>query len=106
MLPKKTRLPSQEFRSGRYQTVATPYFSLKVRTNHAKQNKIGVIVSLSVHKSAVRRNFWKRQTKSVLMGISPRGQDILAILLPKANTLTQKQFKKTLLGAAAQLAAH
>jgi ribonuclease P protein component len=54
------------------------------------------VAGVSVHKTAVKRNFWKRQ---VLMGLAPlasAGSDILMIVSPGANRLTKKQFQEEL----------
>lgn len=67
-----------------------------------KKNRIGVVVGVSVHKSAVRRNFWKRQAKATLAGIADAKLDLLAILSPKVNSLTRDQFRKNLSAAAAR----
>ena len=104
MLKRSARLPGREFRAGRYQTVTTPYFSLKTKQGSEKI-RIGVVANAAVHKTAVKRNFWKRQAKATLLdfasGTSHR--DFLVVLFPKVNTLTKKNFKKELLGAAARI---
>jgi len=67
------------------------------------KNRIGVVVPGAVHKSAVRRNFWKRQAKAALAAIDGAGKDILMIVSPKIKTLTRKQFKKIFEEAAVRL---
>jgi len=104
MLPKTSRLPKEFFRGKGFRTTATPYFSLKTRPNGEKRDRIGVIVGVPVHKSAAKRNFWKRQAKAILAareknGTSGRPQDMILILSPKANSLTKKKFKEKLLQA-------
>jgi ribonuclease P protein component len=94
MLPRSLRLSSSEFRGTGYKTVATHFFSLKARANHLAHNRIGVIVPRSIHKNAVKRNFWKRQAKAALMRLAPAGRDLFLVLSPKINTLTAKQFRK------------
>ena len=82
--------------------MATPFFSLKIRANHSEKNRIGVVASVAVNKSAVKRNFWRRQTKATLMGAPAAGLDILVILSPRVEALSKKQFKKTLLDSVAR----
>lgn len=82
--------------------VATPYFSLKAKPS-ATKTRIGVVVNTAVHKTAVKRNFWKRQTKAALLALTGAPRDFLVILSPKVNTLTKENFKKALLNAAARI---
>jgi ribonuclease P protein component len=86
--------------AGREKAVTTPYFLIKAG---GKKKGIAVVVGLAVEKSAVKRNFWKRQTKAVLASAITSGRDVVAILSPKVKTLTKKQFKKILMDAAARL---
>ena len=58
-----------------------------------------MVVGVSVHKTAVKRNFWKRQALAVLAPHASSGSDILMIALPKINSLTKKRFKEELLKA-------
>ena len=93
---------------GKRETLTTPYFLLRVAGNRKKQNRIGVVVGVSVHKRAVRRNFWRREAKSVLAAVPaptstlPAGKDFLVIISPKVNTLTRKNFRKILADTAAK----
>jgi len=103
MIPKKTRLPGQEFRSRGYRTATTRYFSLKMKPNQEGKTRIGVIANLAVHKNAAKRNFWKRQARATLAGLKNHGSDLLLILSPAANTATKKSFKTALRSAAEQL---
>ena len=106
MLQKRSRLPSQKFRSRGYQTASTPYFSLKARVRDEGGeggNRIGIVVGMAVHKSAARRNFWKRQAKAALMDIEDANKDFLVILSPKVNSLSKKQFRKILFETAMRL---
>jgi ribonuclease P protein component len=101
MIPKRSRLPSASFRGSGYRTVGTPYFSLKIRPNGEQRERIGVVVNTAVHKSAAKRNFWKRQAKATITGRhggakDRDGHDLLLILFSKVNTLTKKQFKEKL----------
>src|ERR1700733_9823902 len=103
MLPRRSRLPAVDFRSMGYRTVRTPYFALKAKNNHTEVNRIGVITGVQVHKSAVKRNFWKRQAKAALEGIPQSGKDILIILTSKVNALTRAEFKKIVRSSTAEL---
>ena len=90
------RLPSDQFRARGYRTIPSPFFLLKIKRNPGNNARIGVVVGTSVHKTAVKRNFWKRQA---LRGIAPQagaGNDILIVVLPGVNRLTKKQFQEEL----------
>ena len=91
--------------SGRQRTVATPYFLLKIQKRHEKEPKVRVITGISVHKSAVKRNFWKREGRAMLLPAQNTNSDttLLLILSPKVNTLTKKQFRALLLGTIAKI---
>jgi ribonuclease P protein component len=103
MLSKRSRLPREEFRAGRYVAITTPYFSLKARPNDGKHSRIGVIVSTAVDKRATRRNFLKRQAKAALLSIPDAPYDFLAIIFPKVNTLKKNQLRMVLLETAERL---
>jgi ribonuclease P protein component len=98
MLPKNSRLPSSEFLSRGYQTVKTPFFSLKSKPTSLAQNRIGVIISVAAVKSAARRNFWKRQIKAGVRRKEEgsRNFDFLMIFYKAGDLLTRKEFKKEL----------
>ncbi len=99
MLPNSSHLPSSEFLARGYWTISTPYFSLKAKKNSLPQNRIGVIISVAAIKSAARRNFWKRQIKSILADRRGQGLDFLVILFKRADALTKAEFKRELLAA-------
>ena len=92
MIPKRARLPRASFRERGYRTIATPFFSLKVKDNGAGTNRIGVVVGKSVDKRATRRNFWERQAKAQLLTAPNLGKDFILTAYPKINTLTRKKF--------------
>ena len=99
MLPSDSRLPYSEFRARGYRTFATPYFSLKARPNGLPKNRIGVIISVAAVKSAARRNFWKRQVKSLVASresLTARNFDLLIIFSKKGDSLTKAQFRQEL----------
>ena len=92
MAVKIVRLPSDQFRARGYKTTPTPFFLLKTKQNTADHARIGAVVGVSVHKTAAKRNFWKRQARATLTPFAAAGSDILMIVLPGANRLTKKQF--------------
>ncbi len=102
-----SRLPSREFHSGRYHRAATTaYFTVKMKKNDAGKWRAGIVAGAAVHKSAAKRNFWKRQTKETLQSFLSAmeitdggGRDILIILSPNINALTKKQFRGKLKAA-------
>ena len=71
MVPKESRLPYKEFREHGYREATTPFFSVKARKNVLGENRLGVVVRVSSVKSAARRNFLKRQVKTVFLSIPP-----------------------------------
>ena len=96
MLPKKTRMARKEFRSGSYQTVKTPYFSLKIKKSSGEEPKIGIIAGKAVHKSAVKRNFWKRQARQALVKGKISGKDMIMIFSARVEELSKKEFQEEL----------
>ncbi|HVM77315.1 MAG TPA: ribonuclease P protein component [Candidatus Paceibacterota bacterium] len=74
----------------------TPLFSLKIKKNDAKGLRVGVVVGKSVEKTAAKRNFWKRQAKSVLHDAIRGNQDIILIVQPGVRTATRKEFRDAL----------
>ena len=56
--------------------------------------RIGVVVGISVNKSAVKRNFWKRQGKAALVPLLQTGNDFILTFFPKITTLSRNQFGK------------
>ncbi len=97
------RLPARNFRLRPDQSVANPFFSLKVRGNELGRNRIGIIVGTAVHKSAVKRNFFRRLAGEALRTSKKNYGDLLMIIAPKANALTKKQFREKLLAALHQV---
>jgi ribonuclease P protein component len=94
MAVKIARLPSDQFRARGYKTTSTPFFLLKSKKNLEGRARIGVVVGVSVHKTAVKRNFWKRQARAALAPFAAAGNDILMIVSAGANRLTRKQFRE------------
>jgi ribonuclease P protein component len=96
------RLPRGEFQARGYKTVKTLFFSVKVKSNETNSSRIGIVVGKNVHKTAVKRNFWKRQARAALQPLVPKGMDVIVVLQPRVNELTKRQFqdvmKKTIRG--------
>lgn len=98
MIPRKNRLPREAFRARGYQTLTTPFFSVKTKDNSLGVNRIGVVIGKSVDKRATRRNFWERQAKigflrtSVVGTAAGKGRDFLVMVFPKINSITKKEF--------------
>lgn len=88
------RLPSDQFRARGYKTVSTPFFLLKIKKNFYKTARVGIVVGASVEKTAVKRNFWKRQARTELGLRAPGGHDILMIVSPNVRRATKKQFRE------------
>jgi ribonuclease P protein component len=99
MLPQISRLPSCEFRSRGYNTMTTPFFVLKIKKGRTKENKIGIIISAAIIKSATRRNFWKRQTRANFKSLPDAGNDFLIIFSENIKNCTAKEFKEAFLHA-------
>ena len=97
------RLPLDEFRARGYKTVSTPFFLLKVKSNSGEGLRVGAVVGKSVHKTAVKRNFWKRQISATLAAQAVGGSDILIIVLPGVGRLTKEQFRGELVKALARV---
>jgi ribonuclease P protein component len=97
MISRKFRLPYSEFSKHGYQTTKTPYFSLKIKKNNLPYNRIGVIIGTTVAKSAVRRNFWKRQVKSILIKQPIDRTDFVVIFSKKIKEVSRGEFRKELL---------
>jgi len=92
MVPKKSRLLREGFDLRGYRPIKTPFFTLKVKDNGLKANRIGVIIGKHIDKRAVRRNFWKRQAKKELLKAPAMGKDLVLTIYPKTNTFTKREF--------------
>jgi len=103
MTQSQSRLPKEEFQSRLFRTTRTPFFSLKTKKNAVQKRRVGVVVGKTVNKSAVKRNFWRRQAKTILTNLIAPGNDVLVIFFPKINELTKKEFREALMEAAAVL---
>jgi ribonuclease P protein component len=87
------RLPNDEFRARGYQAVSTPFFLLKTKRNGSKRTRLGIVISKGVDKSAVKRNFWKRQAKEGILKEATEGSDILIIFSPAVSALAKGNFR-------------
>ena len=88
------RLPSDQFRARGYKTISTPFFLLKIKKNSYKTTRVGIVVGVSVSKTAAKRNFWKRQARAELTLRAVSGSDILMMVSPNVRRLTKKQFRE------------
>jgi ribonuclease P protein component len=94
MLSKKYRLPSLEFNSNWESTIVSKFFILKIKDNNTKQNRIGIIISSSILKSAVRRNFWRRRIMEYFKLFKNDNKDFLIILSKNIKNCSLKEFKE------------
>jgi ribonuclease P protein component len=98
-----SRLPKDQFQAQGFRVIRTPYFSLKTKKNQLAKQRIGVVAGKAVHKTAVKRNFWRRQAKAQLSVFIKPGTDLLMIFSPKVNQLTKERFKESLKEAIGKL---
>ena len=113
MLPRKSRLPYEEFRAFGYRKEETPYFSVRAKRNSFPESRFGVVIGTSAIKSAARRTFWRRQAKAVFSdalrsGMVATGKrfDILVVFRSRAALPKKDVFRKTLADAMASLTSH
>jgi len=95
-MPKSKRLPRAEFQARGYAAMRTPMFSLKTKSNEGKGLRIGIVIGKSVEKTAVKRNFWKRQARSVFQALPGGDHDVMLVVYPGVRTATRKQFRDAL----------
>ncbi len=102
MLPKKYRLPVQDFiKKNRFKVkvVRSDYFIIKPAPNNLPFSRFGAVVSGKVNKSAVRRNKIKRIIFDFIRlreYYLEEGKDVLVIVLPLASKLTKAEIEKEL----------
>jgi ribonuclease P protein component len=89
-------LPRAEFRSSAYRTIKNDFFSVKTKKNQTGEMRVAVVAGKAVHKSAVRRNFLKRQARALFVAKKMPGMDVLVIVFPRAASLTRINLKKEL----------
>ena len=93
MLPKESRLPSLEFNSNWKTVIKNNFFILKIKENGSNKNRLGIIISSSVLKSAVRRNFWRRRITEYFKLVENSGNDFLIIFSKNIKNCSVKEFK-------------
>ncbi len=81
----------------------TPYFLLRARRRGFAKARIGVVVAKAVHKSAVKRNFLRRQARAVLETLAAEGFELLLTVSPGARSLTKEAFRAEVMKVAASL---
>lgn len=64
-----------------------------MKANHEGGLRTGVVAGKNVHKTAVRRNFWKRQARAVLTAAIRGNRDAIIILGSRVNELARRQFR-------------
>ena len=77
----------------------TPYFSVKVKPNNEGAGRIGVVAGKAAGKTAIKRNFLKRQARAELRKAVAPGKDLLVIVSPAAGGLTKKNLHIELMRA-------
>jgi len=98
MLPKKLKLPIQEFLGKKGRIVKSAYFSVKIFAPAAKVSRFGVTVSLKVSKKASERNRLRRLVYSLTgeyYNRIPAG-DYWITILPPAATADKKTLEADL----------
>jgi ribonuclease P protein component len=96
MLPKKQKLPRGQFTIGRHTIIKKPCFTVKIKLNNLPYPRIGVVVSNAAVKSAVKRNFLKRQTKAIFKDRAREPKDFVVIFNSRAKSLTKKDLQTEL----------
>jgi ribonuclease P protein component len=102
MLSQVSRLPSCDFRSRGYRTVATPFFVLKIKKGPTDKNRLGIVIGATAVKNASRRNFWKRKARMNFEKLPDVGNDFLIIFSKNIKDCTAKEFKETFSRATTQ----
>ncbi|MDE2018920.1 MAG: ribonuclease P protein component [Patescibacteria group bacterium] len=96
MIPQKLRLPRSEFAARGYKIIKTPWFSLKTKENNLDYARFGVVIGTAVEKRAVKRNFWKRQARTVFAERARAGKDYILLFLKRIKELNKNQFRAEL----------
>ncbi len=99
MSSKIKDLPHKEFSSKRFKTVRTPYFFIKIKKNESFFGRVGVVAGKSAGKTAVERNFLKRQARGVLSKNLTAGNDVLVVFLRGASDVAKKEIRQELINA-------
>ena len=98
MLPKKYRLPIQNFVGKKGRSDKSRYFLLKIFPGVHKFSRFGIIISSKVSKKAVDRNRIKRRIFNFVREIKNQLplNDYLIIVHPEASKLNEKELIKEL----------
>src|SRR3989338_9148980 len=96
MLPKKYRLPIQNFVGKKGGSEKSRYFLLKIFPGVHKFSRFGIIISSKVSKKAVDRNRIKRRIFNFVREIKNQLplNDYLIIVHPEASKLNKKELVK------------
>jgi ribonuclease P protein component len=97
MLAKEERVPYRDFYLPGYRVIKTPIFTLKVKGNNLKKNRLGIIIGKYCEKSSVRRNFWKRHAKSVFKEFPQSSLDFVILFNSKIKDASFLEFRQELL---------
>ena len=102
MLPKKFKLPIQDFPKNASTVLKNRFFSIKSVANNLQYNRFGVYVSSKIFKKAVLRNktrriflrFYAKRANS--LPIDKKGRDLLIIPKPNIIELTPREIMNNL----------
>lgn len=110
MLPKKFRLPIQDFfkfsEDRPVRQKKSDFFLLKTRENGLEFGRFGVVISKKVSKSSVARNRIKREIFGAIESgkiREGRKKDFLISVLPSAGQLKKTEIKKEVLSLIGEL---
>ena len=90
MLPKKYRLPIQDFVTQRAASQRSPYFAVKIFPAVLPYSRFGVVISKKVAALATERNRLKRVLFSALNPKTAPAKDVLIIVQPAISKLANK----------------
>lgn len=93
MISKKQRLSYSDFSFRKYSVLRTSYFSVKIAPNNLSFHRIGAVISSAAVKSAVMRNFWRRQVIAALDIIPGKPKDVMVIFNNRVRDLTKSAFR-------------
>ncbi len=102
MLAKKFRLPIQNWGKGENGEIIVRkggFFIAKIKNNNLNFSRIGIVISVRVSKSAVKRNRLKRMVFNIVRShrfYEIKGKDFLLITLPSFASLDRAEIEKEL----------
>lgn len=76
--------------------IRTPYFSIRMKKNTVGTARLGVVAGKAAAKTAVARNFLKRQARVSLATVLAPGTDILVVFTAASRTLTAHALRNAL----------